>query len=157
MKRFLPKCELICRQLHNNVKGEHWNFIYLLKNKLLPFAISISNDQKKLESNLVREMKDLYTEYYKTLPKKLKKAPIEQRHSCYWVIRFKIKTLKLLSYLHIPSNIYYNVLIEIEQSVLKFMQNHKRSRIIRAKSRAKTILIKKGQVRRHVFQFQNTI
>lgn len=64
MKKFLPQCELICRQLHNNAKGEHLSFIYLLKNKLLPFAISISNAKNKLKSNLVREMKDLYTEHY---------------------------------------------------------------------------------------------
>lgn len=70
MKKILLQCELICRQFHNNAKGEHLNFIYLLKNKLLPFAISISNAKNKLESNLVREMKDLYTEHYKTLPKK---------------------------------------------------------------------------------------
>lgn len=110
---YYSKCELSWRQLHNNAKGEHLNFIYLLKNKLLSFAITISNAKKKLELNLVREMKDLYIEHYKTLPKKLKKAPIKQRHSCYWVIRFKIKTLKLLNYLHIPSNIYYKVLIAI--------------------------------------------
>lgn len=66
------KCELSCRQLHNNAESEHFNLIYLLKNKLLPFTISISNAKKKIiESNLAKKIKDLYTEHYKIFPNKL--------------------------------------------------------------------------------------
>lgn len=61
--------------------------------------------KKILESNLAKEMKDLYTEHYKTFPNKLKKTPIKQT-PIFSFIRFIIKSSKFLSYQHIPSSTY---------------------------------------------------
>ena len=82
--------EILCIPIHNSKRSERE-----IKDSI-PFTIATKRI-KYLGINLPKEIKDLYTENYKTLMKEIKDDTNRQRDiACSWIQRIKIMKMTLL-------------------------------------------------------------
>ena len=102
-------------------------------NQTIPFTTATKRI-KYLGINLPKEVKDLYSENYKTLMKEIKDATNRWRDiPCSWIGRINIVKMTILPKaiyrFNNPYQITNDIFTELEQKILKFVCRHKRPRI----------------------------
>ena len=100
--------------------------------KTVPFTIA-SERIKQLGIKLTKKVKDLYSENYKSLMKKTEEGTDKWKDIlCSWIGRINIVKMSIqLKAIYIFSVILFKIPVafftELEQMILKHVQNHKRS------------------------------
>ena len=102
--------------------------------KKIPFDIA-TGKIKYLGINLTKEAKDLYSENYTTLKKEIKEDTNKLKHvPCSWIgiINFMIMSIlskAIYKFNDVPTNVPMTCFTDIEQTLKKFILNHKRTQV----------------------------